>query len=68
MIKKVSSETALMIKGQTFVLVWDENFEGASSCDKCALKDVICKEERDSSLVHLCEHIQSEPDTFFVEI
>lgn len=68
MIKKVSSETAIMIKGRTFVLVWDDNFEGASSCGKCAFKDAVCKEERGSSLVHLCEHIQEEPDTFFVEI
>ena len=68
MIKKVSSETAVMIKGRTFVLVWDDNFESASSCDKCAFKDTLCKEERVASLVHLCEHIQEEPDTFFVEI
>lgn len=68
MIKKVSSETAVIINGRRFVLLWDENFGGASSCEKCALKDVLCQEERGSSLVHLCEHIQSEPDTFFVEI
>lgn len=68
MIKKVSSETAVMIKGRRFVLLWDENFESASSCEKCAFKDVVCQEERGSSLVHLCEHIQEEPDTFFVEV
>ena len=68
MIKKVSSETAVIIKGRRFVLLYDDDFEGQSSCDKCALKDVLCKEERVASLVHLCEHIQEEPDTFFVEI
>lgn len=68
MIKKVSSETVIIIKGRRFVLLYDESFEGKSSCDKCAFKDIVCKEDRFSSLVHLCDHIQGEPNTFFVEI
>lgn len=68
MIKKVSSETTVMIKGRRFVLLYDDDFEGQSSCEKCAFKDIVCSEERGSSLVHLCDHIQGEPNTFFVEM
>lgn len=67
MIKKVSPETALIINGRRFVLLYDENFEGNSSCDKCAFKNIICREDSKYNLVHLCDDLQSEQHTFFVE-
>ena len=68
MIKQVSSKTILSIKGRQFVLLYDESFEGNSVCFKCAFKDEICHENRANGLVYLCDALQEEPDTFFVEI
>lgn len=68
MIKQVSTKTVLFIKGRKFVLLYDESFEGKSTCFKCAFKDNICLENHDYGLVRLCDHLQCEPDTFFVEI
>lgn len=68
MIKQVNPKTVLSIGNRQFVLLYDDSFEGKSACFNCALKDLVCKEERPYSLAHLCDDLQSEPNTFFVEI
>ncbi len=68
MIKQVNSKTVLFMKGRKFVLLYDDSFEGDSSCNDCAFKDDICHEERGYGILHLCATIQEEPNTFFVEV
>lgn len=68
MIKQVDSKTVLFMKGRKFVLLYDESFDGDSPCFKCAFKDNICHENQYEGLVHLCDHLQEEPSTFFVEV
>lgn len=68
MIKMVSTETVLIIKGRRYALFYDDSFDGFTSCYNCAFQGIVCKEDGRYSLVHLCDHMQGEPDTFFLEI
>lgn len=65
--KKVESGTALIIKGRTFELVWENETEGFNPCHHCALYKEICVPRRGSTLVDLCDSMQAEPNTYFVE-
>lgn len=67
MIKQVRERISVSIKGKMFKLVYDEDFNEKSACDRCALLGEVCKGTRDMSLLCLCATIVEEPETFFVE-
>ena len=67
MIKQVRERISVSIKGKVFKLVYDEDFNEKSACDRCALLGEVCKGSRDMSLLCLCASIVEEPETFFVE-
>ena len=67
MIKQVHERISVSIKGKVFKLVFDEDPNEFSACQRCALMGDVCKGSIDKSLLCLCATIVEEPETFFVE-
>lgn len=67
MIKEVSAKIRLTVKDRIFVLVWDDEKNSPAPCLRCALLEDVCRKEPRYSLLHLCNHLVSEPNTFFIE-
>ena len=68
MIKVVSSKTKLSMKGRSFELMWEDGICDPSPCEHCALFREACTPDTDYSLQFLCDTLQAEPNTFFIEI
>lgn len=67
MVKEVVSKTRLIIKGCVYVLVWEDGKCYPSPCERCALFRIACRPDTDCSLQYLCDTLQEEPNTYFVE-
>lgn len=67
MIKEVSSKTRLIVKGRVYVLVWEDGKCYPSPCERCALFRNSCRPDTEYSLQYLCDTLQEEFNTYFVE-
>lgn len=67
MVRPVTEGITVTIQGRLFELVWDDYYLTFAPCDKCVLKDEVCKTSRDVNLMALCTGIVQEPNTYFIE-
>lgn len=67
MVKQVKSGTVLTMNGRTFELVWTDETEGFNPCHHCALYKVFCVPRHGVTFVDLCNDMQEESCTYFVE-
>lgn len=67
MVRSVTEGITVTIKGRLFELVWDDDFTTYPSCEKCVLRNEVCKTYRDFNLAALCVILVQEPNTYFIE-